>query len=144
MIKSQRILIGFDGSEYSKKAVEYTINNFDKKSTIYLLYVEEMFAPLYLSNPSLFIDDSVIRKIREKTRNELKRQVEIIKKKGFKAEYEYAEGYPPNEIINEAKRKNVDIIVVGSRGMGKWKGSVIGSVSQALTVISKLPLLIIK
>ena len=80
----------------------------------------------------------------EKTKNELKRQVEIIKKKGFKAQYEYVEGYPPNQIINEAKRKNADIIVVGSRGMGKWKGSVLGSVSQALTVISKIPLLIIK
>ncbi|MCL4397139.1 universal stress protein [Candidatus Parvarchaeota archaeon] len=144
MIKSQKVVIGFDGSEYSKKAVEYTINNFDKKSAIYLVYVEEMLAPLYLSNPSLFIDDSVIKKIREKTKKELQHQVEIIKKKGFKAQYEYIEGYPPNQIINEAKRKNADIIVVGSRGMGKWKGSVLGSVSQALTVISKIPLLIIK
>lgn len=144
MIKSQKIVIGFDGSEYSKKAVEYAVNNFDKKSTIYLVYVEEMLAPLYLSNPSLFIDDDVIKKIREKTKKELKHQVEIINKKGFKAQYEYVEGYPPNQILNEAKRKNADIIIVGSRGMGRWKGSVLGSVSQALTVISKLPLLIIK
>lgn len=144
MIKNQKIVIGFDGSRYSKKAVEYVMNNFDKNSTIYIVYVEEMPAPLYLSNPSLFIDDSVIKKIREKTKKELQHQVEIIKKKGFKAQYEYIEGYPPNQIINEAKRKNADIIVVGSRGMGKWKGSVLGSVSQALTVISKIPLLIIK
>jgi nucleotide-binding universal stress UspA family protein len=144
MIKSQKIVIGFDGSRYSKKAVEYAINNFEKKSMIYLVYVEEMPTPLYLSNPSLFIDDSIIKKIREKTKNELKHQVEIIKRRGFKVQYEYVEGYPPNQIINEAKRKNADIIIVGSRGMGKWKGSILGSVSQALTVISKMPLLIIK
>ena len=144
MIKSQKIVVGFDGSNYSKKAIEYIINNFDKNSTIYLVYVEEMLAPLYLSNPSLFIDDSVIKKIREKTKKELKHQVDIIKKKGFKVQYEYIEGYPPNQIINEAKKKNADIIIVGSRGMGKWKGSVLGSVSQALTVISKIPLLIVK
>ena len=144
MIKSQKIVVGFDGSNYSKKAVEYIINNFDRNSTIYLVYVEEMLAPLYLSNPSLFIDDSIIKKIREKTKKELKHQADVIKKKGFKVQYEYVEGYPPNQIINEAKKKNADIIVVGSRGMGKWKGSVLGSVSQALTVISKIPLLIIK
>ncbi len=144
MLKSQKIVIGFDGSEYSKKAVEYAVNNFDKKSTIYLVYVEEMLAPLYLSNPSLFIDDDVIKKIREKTKKELKHQVEIINKKGFKAQYEYVEGYPPDQILSEAKRKNADVIIVGSRGMGRWKGSVLGSVSQALTVLSKFPLLIIK
>jgi nucleotide-binding universal stress UspA family protein len=144
MIKSQKIMIGFDGSKYSKKAVKYAINNFSRNSTIYLVYVEEMPAPLYLSNPSLFIDDSVIKKIREKTKKELKHQVDIIKKKRFKVKYEYLEGYPPNQIINEAKRKNADIIVVGSRGMGKWKSSVLGSVSQTLAVISKIPLLIIK
>ena len=72
MLKSQKIVIGFDGSEYSKKAVEYAVNNFDKKSTIYLVYVEEMLAPLYLSNPSLFIDDDVIKKIREKTNIKLR------------------------------------------------------------------------
>ncbi|MEM0143477.1 MAG: universal stress protein [Candidatus Parvarchaeum sp.] len=144
MIKNQRIMIGFDGSEYSKRAVDYVIDNFDKKSTICLVYVEEMVMPLYLSNPSLFVDDKIIKKIRDKAKTELKNQAEQIKKKGFKVEYKYLEGYPPNEIIREAKRKNSNIIIVGSRGMGKWKGAVLGSVSQALTVMSKIPLLIIK
>ncbi|EEZ92955.1 MAG: UspA domain protein [Candidatus Parvarchaeum acidiphilum ARMAN-4] len=144
MIKSQKIAIGFDESKYSKKAVEYVINNFEKSSTVYLIYVEEMLGSLYLSNPSLFIDDSIIKKIREKTKKELIKEVEAIRKKGFKAEYEYIEGYPPDKLVNEAKRKNADIIVVGSRGMGKWKGSVLGSVSQKLTVIARTPLLIIK
>jgi nucleotide-binding universal stress UspA family protein len=144
MIKGQKIIIGFDGSECSKKAADYAVNNFDKKSTIYLVYVEEMVAPLYLSNPSLFIDDSVIKKIRDRTKNELERKTREITKKGFKAQYEYIEGYPPNEILREAKRKNADIIIVGSRGMGKWKGSVLGSVSQTLAIMSKIPLLIIK
>jgi nucleotide-binding universal stress UspA family protein len=144
MIKKQKIVVGFDGSNHSKKAVKYVIDNFDRGSTIYLVYVEEMLTPLYLSNPSLFIDDSIIKKIREKTKKELKQQADMIKKKKFKVEYKYIEGYPPNQIINEAKRENANIIVVGSRGMGRWKGSVLGSVSQALTVISNIPLLIIK
>jgi nucleotide-binding universal stress UspA family protein len=144
MIKSHKIVVGFDGSDYSKKALDYVLINFDKGSTVYLVYAEEMTTPLYLSNPSLFIDDTVIRKIKEKTENELKNVTEHIKKKGFKVYYRYTIGYPPNEIVKEAKSKKADIIVVGSRGMGKWKGSVLGSVSQTLTVISKIPLLIVK
>ena len=144
MINKQVVIIGFDGSRHADKAIDFVLDNFDKKSTIYLIYTEQVITPIYLSSQALFVDDSVIKKIRNGAKNRLDERINYIKKRGFKAEYAYCEGYPPDQIIKEAKRRNADIIVVGSRGMGKWKGAMLGSVSRTLATISRIPVLIVK
>ena len=144
MINKQVVIIGFDGSKHSDRAVDFVLDNFDRNSTIYLVYTEQAITPIYLSNPTLFVDDSIIKKIRNEAKNKLNERINYMKKRGSKAEYVYCEGYPPAQIIKEAKRRNADIIVVGSRGMGKWKGAMLGSVSRTLATISRIPVLIVK
>lgn len=144
MMKSGRILVGFDGSAYAKKAVNYVINNFDRGSSVCLVYVEQSLASMYLSTESPLIDDSMIKRMKNKAENELGKEAAYIQKKGFSVKYVYLEGYPSEEILKEARKEKADIIIIGSRGMSRWKGSLLGSVSQALAVNSGIPLLIIR
>lgn len=138
------VIIGFDGSKYSDKAIDYVINHFDRKTSIELIYVEESITPIYLSSPSLFVDTDIIKRIKESADKKLKIKTDYIKKKGFKANYLYKEGSAADEIIKESKKSNASIIIIGSRGMGRWKGSILGSVSQALAIRSTTPVLIVK
>ncbi|MBW1691455.1 MAG: universal stress protein [Deltaproteobacteria bacterium] len=46
---------------------------------------------------------------------------------------EYVEGDPAERIIDYAKEHDVDIIVIGSRGLGTFKGLLLGSVSNKVT-----------
>ena len=51
---------------------------------------------------------------------------------------------PDEDIIEYAKDKNADLIVIGSRGHGKLKSLVLGSVSQSVIVKAHCPVLVAK
>lgn len=54
------------------------------------------------------------------------------------------EGYPPSEIIKYAGENDIDHIIVGSRGLGNMKGTLLGSVSSKILHNAKCPITIIK
>jgi len=54
------------------------------------------------------------------------------------------EGTPANEIIRYADRNGIDLIAVGSRGLGGLKGLFLGSVSHKLIEDAKCPCLVVK
>ncbi len=58
--------------------------------------------------------------------------------------YEVTIGVPHREIAKIAKRKNVDLIVIGSRGKSKIKGIFLGSTVTELIRITDIPTLIEK
>ena len=41
-------------------------------------------------------------------------------------------GDPASEVIKQAKRGKADLVVIGSRGLGKVKGMLLGSVSRKI------------
>ncbi|MFP4142594.1 MAG: universal stress protein [Thermoplasmata archaeon] len=58
--------------------------------------------------------------------------------------YEVPIGVPHREIAKLAKKKNVDLIVIGSRGKSKIKGIFLGSTVSELIRITEIPTLIEK
>ncbi len=57
---------------------------------------------------------------------------------------EIAEGDVADAILDTAKRLDADLIVVGSRGLGRISGLLMGSVSQKVSQLSDSPCLIVK
>ena len=53
-------------------------------------------------------------------------------------------GDPSQKIIDESIKGSYDLIVMGSRGIGAFKGAVLGSVSQHVLVGTNRPILIVK
>lgn len=59
-------------------------------------------------------------------------------------EYEVVEGDPVESILALARSRDVDLVVVGSRGLGAVKSLVLGSVSNAILHQSDRPVLVAK
>jgi nucleotide-binding universal stress UspA family protein len=61
---------------------------------------------------------------------------------GVEAEAEVLEGDPAKRIIELARLRDVDLIVVGSRGLGALTGTLLGSVSRDVLHHADRPVLI--
>jgi nucleotide-binding universal stress UspA family protein len=53
-------------------------------------------------------------------------------------------GDPATSILSFAKRRKMDMIVIGTRGLGKLKGSILGSVSRKVTNNAETSCLIVR
>jgi nucleotide-binding universal stress UspA family protein len=63
---------------------------------------------------------------------------------GVRAEYQFLEGNPAEAIVELARARDVDLIVVGSRGLGRVRGALLGSVSQAIVHHADRSVLVVK
>ncbi len=54
------------------------------------------------------------------------------------------EGDPANTILHHARNNGVDLIVLGTRGLGSVKGTLLGSVSRKVTNLSEINCLTVK
>ncbi|MEM3352351.1 MAG: universal stress protein, partial [Saccharolobus sp.] len=71
--------------------------------------------------------------------------IEIMKSKNFNNfETVILEGEPITTIVEYAKKENVDIIFVGSRGLSRLKKVFMGSVSQGILELANIPVVVVK
>ncbi len=84
----------------------------------------------------------VLRFVGEKT---LKLADKIAKDSGINnAEMKVAVGDPASEITDYAKKKNADLIVIGTRGHSELKGMFLGSVSRKVSNLAAINVLIVR
>ena len=126
MIK--KILVATDGSEDARKAVEFASDLATKyKATVYLIHV---VTPLR-SIPE--IDGGLLQQwedLHEKQAQKIIDEAErVVKKRGVESyQAGIVQGVPAEQIIEFARKNSVDIIVMGSRGVGTLEMLMLGSV----------------
>jgi len=136
----KKILVGVDGSDYSMKAARLGIL-FSKKygARLYIVHGIDFPGYLALSDPSMSRTvESTINSLRskaEKKAKELLSNVSSIASKEnvkFEAQVIDASSSVSGSIIDYAENNNIDLILVGSRGLGGFKRMLVGSVSQEI------------
>jgi nucleotide-binding universal stress UspA family protein len=65
-------------------------------------------------------------------------------KRGILLKYAIVFGSPVEQILNIAKSKKCDLIVIGARGKGRVREFFLGSVSNAVLHSSTIPVLLVK
>ena len=124
----RKVLVPVDGSEGSKRALEMALAIATASKAEYIvLEVIEDFGPL----PGYY-DAAPPGKDRVKWISEqrFEKVHPILDQTSVKWTRKIVEGYPAEEICKMADTEKVDMIVVGSRGLGAFGRFMVGSVSD--------------
>ena len=136
----RRILVGYDGSEASRKAFDSALNL--AKSHGAELWV------LTVSRPPEIGDDveseAVIENSREYHRTLLAPLRPLTEQAGVKSHFEVAVGHPAEQIISTADQHGADLIVVGDRGRSKFARLLLGSVSKTVVQYAGRAVLVVR
>jgi nucleotide-binding universal stress UspA family protein len=65
-------------------------------------------------------------------------------KQGIQFASKILQGSPASKIAEFAEKGNVDLVIVGSRGLGGIKGAILGSVANTIVHKSKVSVLVVK
>ncbi len=136
---SRKILVAYDGSEPSRKALDIVreIAGSDPSIKVVLVHVMRLFS----SGAAAAGIDTVIMDEPDAIKEELD---QIAQNLPGQAEVKLLKGSSPADLIlNCARDEGVDLIIMGSRGKGGVKG-YLGSVSYAVVKDSPITVMIAK
>jgi nucleotide-binding universal stress UspA family protein len=138
-----KILAAVDGSEPSEHALNQAIE-FAVKWNAELLIVSVVpeISPLVYAH--------VLEQIKKAMIESLQRVLTEASAKikddhpDIKVETRLEEGRPADVIVETAREEDVDLIVIGSRGIGGITGCILGSTSRSVVNSCTKPILIVK
>ena len=149
-----KILVGIDGSEYSRNAVNYALNLASKyNSDLFLLAIVPskvhhgdssgvfgMVAPSYFQEYKKEAEKwfgEIISNI-----NSSETSIDIRSK--VKSEVITTPFSTAASILNYAEERDVDLIVIGTRGNSGLKKMLLGSVATDVVTYSYCPVMVVK
>ena len=148
----KKILIPFDGSRFSEKALETAIEISKKfDASLYLITIINIssISPLgaLLGSQKKTMKKS-LEMIKSATKQEsekkLLEKISICKKAGIDVHHDILEGIPSDIILKLIKKSDIDLVVMGSQGLsGFSKIKMLGSVSRKVSETSSCPVLIV-
>jgi nucleotide-binding universal stress UspA family protein len=145
----KKMLVAYDGSDASKKAIELVKKCANKEDIITILTVvpaelaESSFTKMLLPT----IDLSNIVKsgsFKDKARESLSKVVKEIEGCVSKVNIAVEDGDPADEILISAKKADADIIVLGYKGYGKEGRFLLGSVTDKVVRHAAISVLVVR
>jgi len=135
----RRILVGYDGSIHSERALETALAlGKCTESELLVLAVArpQEPEPSRRANPL----ESASRRL-ERTLARLRRR---MRRKGIEIETQVALGHPAEEILRKAREDQVDLIVVGHQGISHPEELNLGSIAQHVLSHAPCPVMVTK
>ena len=136
-----KILVAVDGSESSKKAFDKSVFLAQKcNSKLYVVHV--------VLDWEYGGDSAATFELIDELRSKGKELLERCKKQALQSNVQVAilleQGDHSHEIIEVAKRKDCDLIIMGSRGMSPIKELMLGSVSLKVIHHASCPVMVVR
>ncbi len=137
----ERILLAVDGSDHAMRAVKVAADLARcMKSELRIVVAFDPIPP-YLGEPNL--QDAINARLND-AQATLQKAVEQVGDLPGELRTDLIEGNSAEVIIEVAKTRDSDLIVMGSRGLGRLAGLVLGSNSQKVVSHAPCPVLIVR
>ena len=148
-----RILIALDSSEPSMKATEYGIEMAKKSNNSQLIalhVIHSQIKYLYSSNVATLVTSNTIDTIVDTAKQEAQKWLTKIKEQAdlnevkLKIEFIVDPASVVGAIVDYAERENIQLIIIGSRGLSGFKKLLLGSTTSGVVTYAHCPVLVVK
>ncbi len=140
----KHIMIPYDESEHAKRAFEFTLDLAKKYNSSVTIVA---CVPISFSNDPYFAISygDTQKLLRENAKNSILKLEPKLKELSIPFKTEVLDAISTTEtLVSYAESNDVDLIVMGSRGLGGFKKLLLGSVASGVSQHSKCPVLIVK
>ena len=145
----KKLLIAYDGSDASKKAIDVALQCADDDDKIVILTVipaelaKSAFTNMLLPTIDL---SSVVKSgsFKEKAMESLKKVAKETEGKVSKVDVAVEAGDPADEILLSSKKFECDIIIIGYKGYGKEGRFLLGSVTDKVVRHASVSVLVVR
>ncbi|XP_010917884.1 uncharacterized protein [Elaeis guineensis] len=159
--KKMKVMAGVDESEGSMHALCWALDHLftatggevpDKTQALGRLILLHAQQPLYHfvhpMGPAVYATLTAMESMRNAQKENsiwvLERASQICIERLVKAETIIIDGDPKDVICQATEEMSIDLLIMGSRGLGKVKRAILGSVSDYCAHHAKCPILIVK
>ncbi|WP_282937928.1 universal stress protein [Paenibacillus sp. RC67] len=136
-----KILVAYDGSNLSKKALAKAIDIIQQEAAhdaqappLHVIHGVQDVS--YAMGTTITIDPKISEAVIQEAKDVIPASVD--------ASYVIQNGSPANTILDYADENGIDLIIMGSRGLGAIREFFLGSVSHNVVQNAKVPVLIVK
>jgi len=137
-----RILIGIDGSKGALKALDYVVARKRRGEMIEVLL---LYAQPLIKAHGPMMSQAMVRDYQAQEAEKVLSAVGIKTRAKFLEAETYVEtGDPAECVITFAKKSKCDEIVMGSRGLGRLSGLLLGSVVAKVVQMADMPVVVVK
>ncbi len=136
-----KILVAVDGSPASLRAVNCARELAKLTNATVILVHAYPRVPHYLGEPNL--SETIARHL-EKANNLIEPLIESLSSDGIDAIPDVLEGPPSDAILRVADARDVDLIIMGARGLGTLNSLLLGSVSQKVMSHATCPVMVVR
>ena len=136
-------MVAIDGSEHSLKAAEYALE-------VAKSFNAQLFAVTVTSVPESYQlnQEEVLEESKEMadSRAWLEKYTHEAKEKNIELKKELISSHRPVDyvLLEYAEEKNIDLIVVGTRGRSGFKKLLLGSIASSVVTYAHCPVLVLK
>jgi len=136
----KKMLIGFDGSPQSEKAMESGLalaQSLDAKVLV--------FAVARPPEPATMVEvDAMLDDASEHFEEQFKKIIQRAKDLGVELETDIAVGHPVEQIVHRAEIDHVDLIVLGRRGRSRFEKMLVGSTAEKVLRYAHCPVMVVR
>lgn len=138
-----KILVPADGSDNSYGALEAALVFSEKLgSSVSVVNVMEQVPITHIESEKLLSE--LLEAYKKENQEILSKCSDIAHQKGITIKTILLQGNPAPVILDYIKKENFDLVIMGSRGMGKFKELILGSVSSKIMHHSPCAVMIIR
>jgi len=143
-IHIQRILVPVDFSDHTPALLDWSTHLAEEHGSGIVLIHAYHLPVEFQQLEGAYLPPDFWTSVKTEAQEQLGRLAESVRARNIEVETVVCEGYAATVIIEEAERRDIDLIVIGTHGLSGLKHLLLGSIAERVVQKAPCPVLTVK